>query len=378
MASFADSLHDPVVFAIPVFAVFIASSSLSLRFLDDDGGRAAPVRAARHPHEPVMGFGSLVVNGAARVVALLGYAALYVLTPAAAGRAPLVHLGHRAARRRPGLVLLPPRVAPRAADVGRAPGAPQQPAVQPVHRRAAEVEPVVRAAVLGAAAAARHPAVADLHRVLGQPDLPVLRAHRARRPAAALVEFVFNTPSHHRVHHASDADYLDKNYGGILIVWDRLFGSYAEETHRPTYGLTTNIDSFNPFRLQYHEYGAIVRDVRRSGSWRERLGYLVGPPGWRPRPPSSRSRAWTRPVPRPESVEREVVAAAPVEHRRPLAVARRRVQVPGTLDAPSSPSSAAARRPRRCRPGRYGSSSPPISTVPSAPRRTASTSSGGG
>ena len=56
----------------------------------------------------------------------------------------------------------------------------------------------------------------------------------------APIEFVFNTPSHHRVHHASDKDYLDKNYAGILIVWDRMFGTYAEETHRPTYGLTKN------------------------------------------------------------------------------------------------------------------------------------------
>ncbi|MEP7020169.1 MAG: sterol desaturase family protein, partial [Pseudonocardiales bacterium] len=99
---------------------------------------------------------------------------------------------------------------------------------------------------------------------------------------AAPIEYIFNTPSHHRVHHASDLEYLDKNYAGILIIWDRLFGTYAEETHRPTYGLTTNIDSFNPFRLQYYEYAAIARDVRRSQNWRERLGYVFAPPGWRP------------------------------------------------------------------------------------------------
>jgi hypothetical protein len=63
-----------------------------------------------------------------------------------------------------------------------------------------------------------------------------------------------------------------------------MFGSYAEERHRPTYGLTTNVESFNPFRLQYHEYAAIFRDVRRSRSWRERLGYLFAPPGWAPEP----------------------------------------------------------------------------------------------
>jgi sterol desaturase/sphingolipid hydroxylase (fatty acid hydroxylase superfamily) len=95
-------------------------------------------------------------------------------------------------------------------------------------------------------------------------------------------EAVLNTPSHHRVHHASDKEYLDKNYAGILIIWDRMFGTYAQETHRPTYGLTKNISGFNPFRLQYYEYGAIVRDVRRATTWRERLGYVFMPPGWTP------------------------------------------------------------------------------------------------
>ena len=76
--------------------------------------------------------------------------------------------------------------------------------------------------------------------------------------------------------------YLDRNYGGVLIVWDRLFGAYAQETHRPRYGLTTNIDSFNPFRLQYHEYATMIHDVRRAHDWRARIGYVLGPPGWRP------------------------------------------------------------------------------------------------
>ena len=98
----------------------------------------------------------------------------------------------------------------------------------------------------------------------------------------AVIEYVFNTPSHHRVHHASDPDYLDKNYAGILIIWDRMFGTYAEETHRPTYGLTKNIDSYNPLRLQYYEYGSILHDVRTASRWRDRIGYLFAPPGWTP------------------------------------------------------------------------------------------------
>ncbi|WP_304109298.1 sterol desaturase family protein [Mycolicibacterium bacteremicum] len=98
------------------------------------------------------------------------------------------------------------------------------------------------------------------------------------------IEFVFNTPSHHRVHHGMDAEYLDKNYGGILIIWDRMFGTYQDELFRPHYGLTKQVDTFNIWTLQTHEYVAIARDVRRARRWRDRLGYAFGPPGWSPRP----------------------------------------------------------------------------------------------
>ncbi|MGN7780332.1 sterol desaturase family protein [Mycolicibacterium sp. 22603] len=96
------------------------------------------------------------------------------------------------------------------------------------------------------------------------------------------IEFVFNTPSHHRVHHGMDAEYLDKNYGGILILWDRMFGSYQDELFRPRYGLTTQVDTFNIWTLQTHEYVKIVREVRGARRLRDKLGYLFGPPGWSP------------------------------------------------------------------------------------------------
>lgn len=98
----------------------------------------------------------------------------------------------------------------------------------------------------------------------------------------APIEFVFNTPSHHRVHHGSDPIYLDRNYAGILIVWDRMFGSFQPEIHRPTYGLTTPINTYNILTLQYGEYGKIFRDVRATKRWRDKLGYVFGPPGWEP------------------------------------------------------------------------------------------------
>ncbi|RYC70163.1 MULTISPECIES: sterol desaturase family protein [Spirosoma] len=102
--------------------------------------------------------------------------------------------------------------------------------------------------------------------------------HIDRLPAP--IEFIFNTPSHHRVHHGSNLAYLDKNHAGVLIIWDRLFGTFEPETHRPTYGLTKNIDSHNPLRIAFHEWSDIARDVIHAGSFRNALGYLFGPPGW--------------------------------------------------------------------------------------------------
>ncbi|QTD46055.1 sterol desaturase family protein [Ottowia testudinis] len=93
-------------------------------------------------------------------------------------------------------------------------------------------------------------------------------------------ETVFNTPSHHRVHHGSDEEYLDRNYAGTLIVWDRLFGSFHAERHTPRYGLTHPVGSDNPLRIAFHEWIGIWRDLRRARSGREVWGYLFAPPGW--------------------------------------------------------------------------------------------------
>jgi sterol desaturase/sphingolipid hydroxylase (fatty acid hydroxylase superfamily) len=94
------------------------------------------------------------------------------------------------------------------------------------------------------------------------------------------LELVFNTPAHHRVHHAKNARYLDRNHGGVLIVWDRLFGTFApEERGEPVrYGLTHDIETFNPLRIAVHEFAAIARDARRAPSLRARLACVFGPP----------------------------------------------------------------------------------------------------
>jgi sterol desaturase/sphingolipid hydroxylase (fatty acid hydroxylase superfamily) len=96
------------------------------------------------------------------------------------------------------------------------------------------------------------------------------------------VESVFNTPSHHRVHHGSNEVYLDRNYGGILIVWDRMFGTYEPEGERVKYGLTKNIGTFNPVRAAFHEYIAMWHDIKRTPGLRNRLGIIFHGPGWVP------------------------------------------------------------------------------------------------
>ena len=93
-------------------------------------------------------------------------------------------------------------------------------------------------------------------------------------------EAVLNSPSHHRVHHGSNRQYLDRNHGSMLIVWDRLFGTFEPEDERVVYGLTKNINTFNPGRIATHEYASILRDVASSTTWRERLSYVVRGPGW--------------------------------------------------------------------------------------------------
>lgn len=95
----------------------------------------------------------------------------------------------------------------------------------------------------------------------------------------APIEYIFTTPSHHRVHHASDAHYLDKNYGSTFIVWDRLFGTFMPEGERPHYGITKNIDSYNPITLVFHEWMDIIRDLKKAESFKEAFLILFDKPG---------------------------------------------------------------------------------------------------
>ncbi|WP_299599578.1 sterol desaturase family protein [uncultured Tateyamaria sp.] len=97
------------------------------------------------------------------------------------------------------------------------------------------------------------------------------------------VEAVMNTPSHHRVHHGRNARYLDANYAGVFIIWDKIFGTFVPEldSEKPDYGLVQNIGTFNPIRVAFHEWVGIWKDVTQRGlTLKDRLLYTVAPPGW--------------------------------------------------------------------------------------------------
>ena len=292
-AIMSDPTHDPVLFAVPFFALFIVLELLAIRFLgdhDDDGdegptrmGYSAPDTAANL----ASGVGSVVINLGARFAALVLYFALWAVAPwqLDAGN-PWTWV----------FTLL-------AVDL-----------LWYAYHRASH-----RVRILWAAHQAHHSSVHFNYSValrqkwnpwgellfwtplplLGVPPWMIFFAfslnliyqfwvHTETIPKLwAPVEYVLNTPSHHRVHHASQKQYLDRNYGGILIVWDRLFGTYAEEEDVPVYGLTVPVTTHNPLRIQYGEFLAAVRDVRAARTWRDRAGHLFGPPGWRPAEPPS-------------------------------------------------------------------------------------------
>ena len=100
------------------------------------------------------------------------------------------------------------------------------------------------------------------------------------------LEYIFVTPSHHRVHHASNQKYIDKNMGMVLIIWDKIFGTFqhelASDEYEPIrYGLVKPLQETNLFMIIFHEWISILKDVKRKDiGWKERVRYIFGPPGW--------------------------------------------------------------------------------------------------
>jgi sterol desaturase/sphingolipid hydroxylase (fatty acid hydroxylase superfamily) len=97
------------------------------------------------------------------------------------------------------------------------------------------------------------------------------------------LEWVLNTPSHHRVHHGRNPKYLDKNHAGTLIIWDRLFGTFQEEEEEPVYGIVRPLASWNPVWANFHEYVELWRDAARAPYFLDKIKIWFMPPGWTPR-----------------------------------------------------------------------------------------------
>jgi sterol desaturase/sphingolipid hydroxylase (fatty acid hydroxylase superfamily) len=131
------------------------------------------------------------------------------------------------------------------------------------------------------------------------------------------IEAVMNTPSHHRVHHATNPRYLDRNYAGVFIIWDRMFGTFEPEREDEPcrYGIVRNLGTYNPIKICLHEWIGIIKDVRSAKSLREVIGYWLGPPGWSPDGSRDSSKIlkerWRR--------QREAEAGGDAEADRPVA-----------------------------------------------------------
>ena len=96
-------------------------------------------------------------------------------------------------------------------------------------------------------------------------------------------EWFFNTPSHHRVHHGANAEYIDKNYGNLLIIWDRMFGTFEPEKAKVKYGLVNNVNTFNPIKITIMGWQSMISDIQNAKNYKEVFSIIFGPPNTRNR-----------------------------------------------------------------------------------------------
>jgi sterol desaturase/sphingolipid hydroxylase (fatty acid hydroxylase superfamily) len=92
------------------------------------------------------------------------------------------------------------------------------------------------------------------------------------------IEWVFNTPSHHRVHHGSNKQYIDKNYGNLLIIWDRMFGTFAPEEEPVKFGLVNNVNTYNPAKISFMAWSSMIDDIKKKKNLSEMLSTIIEPP----------------------------------------------------------------------------------------------------
>ncbi|MBZ4417953.1 sterol desaturase family protein [Myxococcus sp. RHSTA-1-4] len=279
----AARIPDLITPAIPVFVITVIAEALWVKKLRDEG---RPLKG--HTWKDTlaslsMGLGNVAVNLVWKGVAFAGYLALYELTPLRMGSAPWAwvllfftedlcyygfHRVHHESR-----FFWASHVVHHSSQHYNLSTALRQTWTTPTGW--AFWAPL---ALLGF-----HPVMIVVQQsisLLYQYWIHTEAIGRLPRP----LEWVLNTPSHHRVHHASNPRYLDKNYAGILIIWDRLFGTFEPEGEKPVYGLTKNIQTYNPVRIAFHEFAAIARDAMKPGPLRQRLGYVFRNPAWKPEP----------------------------------------------------------------------------------------------
>ncbi|MFD0257574.1 sterol desaturase family protein [Kitasatospora indigofera] len=273
------NLPDVVLWSIPAFVLLTVLEMVSYRFHPDEDEQGYSPRDTTT--SLAMGLGSLLFDALWKIPIVAVYAALYEVTPF---RVPVLwwtvplmllaqdfcyywsHRGHHVVR-----ILWACHVVHHSSKHYNLSTALRQPwtgATSWVF-----YVPLILAGVHPAALA-----FCSSANLVYQFWIHTERIDRLPRP----VEYLFNTPSHHRVHHASQGGYLDRNFGGILIVFDRAFGSFTAETTRPVYGLTKNLDTFNPLRVATHEYASIAKDLAAADNWRDRLRHLTKGPGWQP------------------------------------------------------------------------------------------------
>ena len=97
------------------------------------------------------------------------------------------------------------------------------------------------------------------------------------------LEWILNTPSHHRVHHGANAEYIDKNYGNLLIIWDRIFGTFEPEKAKVKYGLVNNVNTFNPMKITFMGWQSMMSDIKKAKNYKEVFSTIFGPPNTRNR-----------------------------------------------------------------------------------------------
>jgi sterol desaturase/sphingolipid hydroxylase (fatty acid hydroxylase superfamily) len=273
-------VFDLIQAAIPVFVVFLVLEAASFHFLPDDDERGYELRDTATSLS--MGIGNVIVNLGWKLVVIAVYAAAYTVSPIRLpADNPLTwvalffaddflyywyHRTHHTIR-----ILWASHVVHHSSEFYNLSTALRQPWTPMT-----SLPFWLPLAFLGFS-----PWMILLQQsisLLYQFFIHTERVGRLWRP----IELVMNTPSHHRVHHGSNAQYLDRNYGGILIVWDRLFGTFEPEGEQVVYGLTKNIRTFQPVRVAFHEFGAMASDVRRATSWHAKLGHMFKAPGWAP------------------------------------------------------------------------------------------------